>query len=167
VLLLDRLWRRLFDTVPPKAHAWWHLVEDLERFRGLKHHQESKIEVSHQVGRKIDLLFRSVNDREKKIECSLRHQHTMDKPSMKLIQSEVQKKRSRKRKASSDDTNSDVNDRHAGLLLLSEIEDDFPTLQQLAVDDRRRETESEGAVNNNHTTNNNTIVEEADTAVLP
>lgn len=41
--MLDRLWRRLLTTVRPKAHAWHHLVQDLERFRGLKHNQESKI----------------------------------------------------------------------------------------------------------------------------
>mgnify|MGYP000204837613 CR=1 FL=1 len=68
VCLLDRLWRQMFETVPPKAHAWWHLIDDLERLRGLKHHQESKIEVSHQVGKPVDLLFRAVNDIEKKID---------------------------------------------------------------------------------------------------
>jgi len=73
VRLLDNLWRRMFSTVPPpKAHAWWHLVDNLERFRGPKHHQESKIEVSHQVGKRVDLLFWAVNDIDKKIDCSLR-----------------------------------------------------------------------------------------------
>jgi len=95
--MLDRLWRKLFHTVPPKAHAWWHLLQDLERFRGLKHHSESKIEKAHQTGRKIDLLFRAVNDIDKKIESSFRHQHTAAKPSMQVVQRTVKESRSKKR----------------------------------------------------------------------
>jgi len=153
--LLDRLWRRLFETVPPKAHAWQHLVVDLERLRGLKHHSESKIEVSHQIGRKIDLLFRSVNDIEKKIECSLRHQHTQDNPVMTRTQQIVQDDRSRKRRA--DVLENDVNnDRNSYVLLLlnsAEIADEFPSLDALAVADRKREAALANV--NHHVDNDN------------
>ena len=123
----------------PKAHAWWHLLDDLERLRGLKYHQESKIEVSHQVGRRIDLLFHAVNDVEKKIECSLKYQHTSAKPSMLKIQSDVKEKRSRKRKAADDNGDADVQNRHRELLLLAEIVEHFPSLQQLSVAARKED----------------------------
>ena len=147
VAMLDRLWRRMFETVPPKAHAWWHLLVDLERLRGLKHHQESKIEVSHQVGRKIDLLFRSINDIEKKIDCSLKQQCSQAKPSMQLIQEEVKKKRARprKRKAPSPTEEEEEKDRHRGLLELPEIDGDFPSLLDVDVNDRRRSIALEAA----------------------
>ena len=135
VALLDRLWRRLHDTVPPKAHAWWHLVADLDRLRGLKHHQESKIEVSHQIGRKIDLLFRSVNDTEKKIDASLRYLHTSDDQSMKKVQETVKESRSRKRKS----VDAEDAGRHGPQLEAldwPEIEDLFLSLTELAMIDR-------------------------------
>jgi len=113
---LDRLWRRMFANVPPKAHAWWHLLDDLDRLRGSKHHSESKIEMAHQVGKWIDLLFRAVNDMEKKIQCSFRHQHAMLKASMGLIQKTVGQARSRKRTADVPEDND--NDRHGRIMLL-------------------------------------------------
>jgi len=153
--MLDRLWRRIMETVPPKAHAWWHLLEDLERLRGLKHHSESKIEKAHQDGRRIDLLFRGVNDVEKKIIASLRYQHTMVKPDMKMLQAKVKEKRSRKRKASivDADNEDDVNvvDRHRDILLLlemPEVNDPFPSLKELAVSGRK------SALANNNNNNN-------------
>jgi len=138
------------ETVPPKAHAWWHLLEDLDRFRGLKHHSESKIEKSHQDGRRVDLLFWGVNDVEKKIVASLRYQHTMAKPDMKMLQAKV--KQSRKRKATpavAEEDDSD-RDRHAGILLLlslPEIDDEFPSLTELAVAGRK------AVVNDNNNNN--------------
>ena len=149
--VLDRLWRRLFQTAPPKAHAWQHLVVDLERLRGLKHHSESKIEVSHQIRKKIDLLFRSVNDIEKKIECSQVHHHTQQDPAMKKIQQTVKDNRSRKRTAAALEDNLDVNNRQGQitlLLQLPEIDDEFPTLESLALDDRKREAAAENNNNN-------------------
>ena len=134
--ILDRLWRRLLPAVPPKAHALWHLLDDLGRLRGLKHHSESKIEVAHQVGRKVDLSFRSVNDIDKKIECSLRHQHTMGKASMQLTQAELKESRSRKRPATAIDDDEQEADRHGKILELSnlpEIVEVFPTLESLAI----------------------------------
>ena len=131
---LDRLWRRMFPTVPPKAHAWHHLLVDLDRLRGLMHHQESKIKVSHQVGRRIDLLFRSVNDVNKKIDCSLL-QHTMEKSSMQQIQKDVAANRSRgkKRKATAEDE--EASTQRNFVLNAAEIEDEFPSLIALAVAD--------------------------------
>lgn len=147
--MLDRLWRRLFQTVPPKAHAWWHLLVDLERLRGLKSHQESKIEVAHQVGKKIDLLFRAVNDINKKIDASLAHQHTMNKASMQMIQATVKEKRSRKRNR--EEGNDDSNGEHHGrlqTLSLPEIDAFFPTLKELAKIDRMKELDTADNANN-------------------
>jgi len=87
--MLDRLHRKVMETVPPRAHAWWHLLDDLDRLRGLKHHAESKIEKAHQDGHRVDLLFRGVNDIQKKIEGSLRYQHTMVKAEMRVLQEKV------------------------------------------------------------------------------
>jgi len=116
-------------------------LEDLERLRGLKHYQESKIEVAHQVGKRVDLMFCAVNDTEKKIECSLRFQHTMEKASMRLIQEEAKDKQSRKR--TTDEIEQHDNDRASQLLLLlmlPEIDDEFPTLLKLAVVGRKNKT---------------------------
>ena len=129
---LDRLWRRLFKNVPLKTHGWGHLVVDLERFRGLKHHQESKIEVAHQVGRKIDLLFRAVNDIEKKIDSSLSHQHTMAKPEVQLLQGKVAASQARKRKAVDDGNECHGHADRSAILNLPEIDDFFPSLLELA-----------------------------------
>ncbi|CAB9523753.1 expressed unknown protein [Seminavis robusta] len=57
---LVRLFRKMSKTLPPKIHMLAHLVEDLERFRGMKFHHESKIEVAHQIGKRIDYRFRSM-----------------------------------------------------------------------------------------------------------
>lgn len=128
--------------MPPKAHAWKHPVEDLERFRGLKHHQESKIEVSHQVGRWIGLAFRATNDIDKKIDCSLHHQNTAGKASMKKIQSKAKKSRSRKKRPAAVIEEENDDDRHGQLLLsmnLLEIVDDFPTSLEMSVASRKRQ----------------------------
>jgi len=93
--------------------------------------------VSHQIGRRIDLLFRSINDVEKKIDCSLRYQHTMVKSSMLMMQSDAKENRSRKRKNTMTDSGHG-NTQHAGLLDFEEISDDFPSLRELAVMDRKR-----------------------------
>jgi len=85
------------------------------------------------------LLFWSVNDIDKKIEASLQFQHALEKASMKLIQSQVQESRSKKRKARVvDDDDADVN-QHDGLLLLPEIVAEFPSLLSLAVHERKAE----------------------------
>jgi len=148
---LDRSWRRAMDTVPPKAHNWWHLLEDLERFRGLKHHSESKIEKSHQDGRRVDLLFRGANDVEKKIIASLRHQHALAKPEMKVLQSKAREQQSRKRKAVAvQEDGEDDDERHRGTLLLldsPEVNDHFPSFAELAVAGRKAHNNNNNADN--------------------
>ena len=49
---LTDLWLKIMPTVPVKVHSWQHLVEDLERLRGLKEYDDSGIEVYHQVMKK-------------------------------------------------------------------------------------------------------------------
>ena len=164
VNLLDRLCRRIFETVPPKAHAWQHLLVDLDRLRGLKHHSESKIERAHQVGRRIDLMFRGVHDVDKKIDCSLTFQHTDVKPSMTMVQQSVKKTRSRPKKRTADEMAADEEDNHRdipALLLMDEIVDDFPCLFALAVVDKKKAMANEveaNVVNDvNVNVNNNNI----------
>ena len=59
-LYLDRLWRKLSRNVPPKVHVWQHLIHDLDKLRGMKSHQEAKLESAHQDGVKTDLRFRAM-----------------------------------------------------------------------------------------------------------
>jgi len=149
---LDDLWRRLMNAIPPKAHSWWHLLDDLERQRGLKHHAESKMEKSHQIGRHVYLTFRAVNDVDKRIDSSLRCQHTMSKASMQVIQSEVKEARSCKRNQEEDNN---VNDRHAQLIALLEMPattEEFLSVKELALIDRRHELEAEKATSLTTTT---------------
>ena len=105
---------------------------DLERFCGLRHHQESKIEVAHQVGRKIDLLFRAVNDMEKKIDSSLSHHHTMAKPEVQMLQGTVAASQARKRKTIDDGNECHGHADRVAILSVPEIEDFFPSLLELA-----------------------------------
>ncbi|CAB9516298.1 hypothetical protein SEMRO_773_G200450.1 [Seminavis robusta] len=93
---LDRLWRKLSVNTPPKVHSWQHLGDNLERLRGMLYHQESKIEVAHQVGKATDLRFRALGGNiERKIACSLQYQANLADPQVKSAQEEVRAARAR------------------------------------------------------------------------
>jgi hypothetical protein len=143
VPMMDRLWRKMSTTVPVKAHMWFHLVNDLDRLRGMKNHHESKIEVAHQVGRKTDLLFRSVTDINKKIDCGLKFQATLDDPEIKQIKQEVDKSRERKfKEEKTQKAHDSKKQRYENIMEVinrTEITDNFPTLLELTQKDIRTE----------------------------
>lgn len=144
---MDGLWRRLAKNTPPKVHAWQHFVLDLERFRGLKQHHESKIEVSHQVGRKTDLRFRAMaGNINKRIQAASKYQANLRDPAMLARQAEIQQQRSRKlgSKAKAAKEMKIVEQKRCkqahrdAVLDLPEITEDFPSVLQLTIVDRER-----------------------------
>ena len=72
IKLATRMWQRLMPTIPMKVHAWQHLMDDLEKYRGLKSHHEQEIERAHQDGKKHERRFASLRDFKKKTEAGLR-----------------------------------------------------------------------------------------------
>jgi hypothetical protein len=142
---MDRLWRKLSRNVPPKVHVWQHLLEDLERFRGLKYHQESKIEVAHQVGKDTDQRFRSLaGSVERKIKCAMKYQANLSDPKTKAKQAEVHAIRARKTGEKSKQAKQqkleaakrNKTSHIASILDLPEIQGNFPSLLELTVIDR-------------------------------
>ena len=143
---MDRLWRKLNKNVPPKVHAWQHLVHYLEALRGMKYHQESKIEVAHRIGKETELQFRSLaGSIKKKIKCALKYQANLMDEATKARQEEVKVSRARnlgekskatkaaKAEAAKKQKQADVN----AVLNLPEIDGDFPSVLELTVRDRQ------------------------------
>ena len=152
VVKMDRLWRKLSKNTPPKVHAWQHLASDLDRFRGLKYHNESKIEVSHQIGRQTELRFRSMaGSVEKKIKAASKFQANLQDPAMKARQQEINIKRSRnfgtKAKAAKQTKNAETKraklNHLQSIILLPEITDSFPSMLELltVIDRKNRQSE--------------------------
>jgi hypothetical protein len=145
-LYMDNLWRKLSKNVPPKVHVWQHLIEDLDRLRGLKSHQESKLETAHQDGVKLDLRFRAMagGSLEKKIKCSMKYLENMKDPATKAKQEEVKRERARKlgdkSKASKDAKRAEAKrqrqDHKESILELPQIEGELPSMLELAIIDR-------------------------------
>ena len=138
--------KKTHTHTPPKVHAWQHLVLDLDRFRGLKYHNESKIEVSHQVGRQTELRFRAMaGSVEKKIKAASRFQANLQDPAMKARQQEIQQKRSRKfgtkatqaKQAREAQTKRSKLSHIQSILLLPEITESFPSMLELTIIDRK------------------------------
>jgi soluble cytochrome b562 len=69
---LTALWKKLMPTIPVKVHSWQHLVEDLERLRGMKEYDDSGIEVYHQVMKKHHRRVGNLGNFEKKINSILK-----------------------------------------------------------------------------------------------
>lgn len=144
--MMDRLFRKLCRNVPPKVQGWQHLLEDLEKLRGMKWHQEAKIELAHQDGRrKTDLRFRAMKENvKKKIKYALQYQANMNDQATRAKQKEFRKARARKFTQQSIEARQGALDSkkrakqfHAGELLgLPEINKDFPFVLELAVRDR-------------------------------
>jgi len=163
---LTKLWHRLMPTIPMKVHAWQHLLEDLKKYRGMKSHGEQQIEREHQKGKKHDKRLKCFfRDFEKKTMNILRHNATADSAQVQAMQEDTEAKRIRKKKkrkleeleegtiaiASSGRRNSRRHSitRVAYLALILElppIQDDFPSLLELAKLYRRVEPEVEVAV---------------------
>ena len=145
--MADRLWRRLHRNTPPKVHMWQHLIEDLERFRGLKFHNESPIEVAHQTSMKTDTRYkalaggRSIN---KKIGCVSQYEANLKDPRVLAEQARIQKERARKlgekSKANKELRQQEIKMRRLesidSILDLPEIEYELPSFLDLLVVDR-------------------------------
>jgi hypothetical protein len=131
-----------------------HLIEDLSRLRGMKHHQESKIEVAHQIGVKTELRFRAMaGSIEKKIKASLKFQANMTDAATRAKQEEVRLSRARrfgeKAKAARLERQEEkkrLKEHHKeSVLSLAEIlEGEFHSMLELAVIDQL--TRSQGAL---------------------
>jgi len=145
---MDRLWRKLSRNVQPKVHAWQHLVQDLDRLRGMKHHQEAKIEIAHQIGKRTELRFRALaGSIDKKIKCAMKHQANLDDPATRAMQEVVRISRARKlgektkarNQLKYEDSKRVKLDHLNSALALPEIEEDFPSLLELTITDRQAE----------------------------
>lgn len=146
---MDTLWRKLAINVPPKVHAWWHLLKWLERLRGLKSHLENKIEVAHQVGKQTELRFRSMAAAcvDRKIKASMKYQANKLDPKMLARQQEIRDQRSRKlgekskaaRAADTKEAKRSRQDHIQTIINLPEVEGSFSTMLELAVIDRAEE----------------------------
>ena len=111
----------------------------------MKHHQESKIEVAHQVGVRTDLRFRAMaGSLQRKIECSMQFQANLQDPATKAAQEEVRQARARKLGEKSkraqlerkDKAKKAKQDHIASILELPEIEGDFPCNLDLTIADK-------------------------------
>lgn len=143
---MDKLWRKLAKNTPPKVHVWQHIALDLERFQGLKNHNEAKIEVSHQVGWQTALRFRALaGDIERKIKAASRFQANLEDPAMKARQIEIQQQRARKLGAKAEAKKSMKAQEHKrmkqehihAMLDLPEIDASFPSMLELTIIDRQ------------------------------
>ena len=147
---LDTLFRKLSRNTPPKVHMWQHLVEDLDRTRGLLKHHENKLEAQHQTGDRIAFQFRRFGaKKEKRVECEMRYQAQLEDPKVKAIQAEVHTNRSRKlgEKAKAEKELRDAKRKENRMLSIQQIldlppiEEEFPSLLELSVIDRRMDLE--------------------------
>jgi len=143
---MDRLWRKLSRNVQPKVHAWQHLVQDLDRLRGMKHHQEAKIEIAHQIGKRTELRFRALaGSIDKKIKCAMKYQANLHDPATRAMQELVRVERSRKlgektkarNQLKEADSKRRKHEHLESILTLPEILEDFPSLLELTVRDRQ------------------------------
>jgi hypothetical protein len=146
-IFIDNLWRKLSRNVPPKVHTWQHLIEDLGRLRGMKSHQEAKLETAHQDGVKTDMRFRSLaGSIDKKIKCSVKYQANMTDPATKAKQEEVKASRARKlgakskadRQAKENEMKRQKQSHKTSILSLPEITDELPSMLELTVIDQLR-----------------------------
>lgn len=145
VPLMDNLWRKMTTSRPVKAHMWFHFIDDLERFRGMKHHHESKAETAHQDGRKLEMILRNVADIEEKIDVGLKYIATKEDPNLQGKQRQVHLERSRRFKDTSKRLkNKQLRKRQKtvdieSVLELPEITDHYPSLLELGKLDRMTE----------------------------
>ena len=147
---MDRLWRRIARNTPPKVHVWHHLARDLNRLRGLKNHNESKIEVSHQVGKQTELWYQALAANGlKKVNATMQYQANLDDSKLKERQAEVTGERARKFKSKTkweeraEEKKRSKSDHINSVLELPEINDEFPSLLELTMVDIAEEDAEE------------------------
>ncbi len=88
VALFNKMWRLMFKMVPPKTHMWEHLLENLERTRGMKFHNENPGEQEHQIAVALEKQFGNRNT-EKKINSQLQARANKLNPKVQARQREV------------------------------------------------------------------------------
>ena len=93
-----RLWQKVMPTIPMKVHAWRHLAEDLEKYRGMKSHHEQEIERAHQRGLKDERRLCCVADYQKKINSVLSHKATADSTPVKEMRDDTEEKMIRRKR---------------------------------------------------------------------
>jgi hypothetical protein len=135
-LLLTDLWLKLMPTVPVKVHSWQHLVEDLERLRGMKEYDDSGIEVYHQVMKKHHRRVGNLGNFEKKINSILKAEATSGKRQVQEAEAmvEANRKRNKKTRMDSRKQQNQVNrlEYLKSILELPPIQEEFPTLDELS-----------------------------------
>ena len=121
-------------TIPMKVHAWRHLAEDLEKYRGMKSHHEQEIERAHQRGLKDERRLCCVADYQKKINSVLSHKATANSTPVKEMRDDTEEKMVRRKRKKVQVAVERAADRALYLksvLLLPEITDNFPSLLEL------------------------------------
>ena len=145
---MDRLWRKLAKNTPPKVHMWRHLVEDLERLRGMKYHNESKVEVAHQIGRQTESRFRAMaGSVKRKIKAAMQFQANLADPATKAKIAHIRAARSRQfgdktkeaRQQKKEAAKRLKQDDILAVLNLPEIEDTLLGVLDLTIIDRQAE----------------------------
>jgi hypothetical protein len=133
---LTKLWLKLMPTVPVKVHSWQHLVEDLERLRGMKEYDDSGIEVYHQVMKKHHRRVGNLGNFEKKIKSILKSEATSGKRQVQEAEAmvEANRKRNKKTRLDSRKQQNQVNrlEYLKSILELPPIQEEFPTLDELS-----------------------------------
>jgi hypothetical protein len=133
---LTTLWKRLMPTCPVKVHAWQHLVEDLERLRGLKEYDDSNIEVYHQVMKKHNRRVGNLGDFQKKTKSILKSEATSGKRQVQEAHGMVEDNRKRNKRTRIDSkqqqTAMNRSEYLKSILELPMIEEEFPTLEELS-----------------------------------
>lgn len=129
-----RLWLKLMPTIPMKVHAWLHLVEDIWKYRGLGTHNEHTMERSHQRGKREMSRLRCLNrNPEKKANNILIREATLESEEVQkmLADTEGQRKRRKRRSDNSDEVHQKRIEMIREIMLLPEIEAEFPTMFDL------------------------------------
>lgn len=143
IVLAAKLWRNLMPTIPMKVHAWQHLREDLQRFRGLKSHTDHGIERAHQAGQRHAKRLACIRDFEKKTLNILRQDATARAPEVIAMKEDTEaKKRKRKIDTSKRREQEDLRTDYIRLVVnLPEFDTDLPTLIQLAKQSAHQEAD--------------------------
>lgn len=133
---LTLLWKNIMPTVPVKVHMWQHLLSDLQRFRGLKSHNDSHIERAHQVGVKDNRRYCGLRNFQMKTEAILKGRATVQKSEVQSMLKDTEDKQRRNKKPRVDSKEQvSVTARQVylrSILNLPPTVEKFPSLDELA-----------------------------------
>ena len=134
IKLATKLWHRLMPTIPMKVHAWQHLAEDLEQYRGMKSHHEQEIERAHQQGLKAERRLGCLKDFEKKTNHILGSIATVESDAVQQKLTETRERQQRCKRKMTEKAAQTSQNRSAylqSILLLPEITGSFESLLAL------------------------------------